>query len=279
MNRPSHVATCIYSASDNMKKMLEVFAYSLSLNADCDLFVYHDGLTKDEKRLVLRANSRTKFIECSFGTKDNNHRPAQKIQWWNFAIIRGLHDHTNLILCDFDMLVIGNVFEAFTECDGGILYTMKDDPAEKYRLNTGIVFVRNPGKSLLFFREWARSTLEIINSDSAEEAVADYGAADQAAFAALTRLRRPFNCSLQSVRASAYNLHKDWGSVPDSCRVIHFKSGWHNVLFRGEDYQSAATAEGWWRRENARAWKPCFDLWRSYYGSLNRKKRNETGLH
>lgn len=268
-------ATCIYGATPSAIKMLKVFAYSLGRHTDSTLLIYHEPELVGELEEIRILNPNVEFLDLDVSWNRGSHQPAQKVSWWYRIINRS---YSKLILCDFDMLVLNDPSIAFDRHEGDILYTMKDDLLARYRLNTGVVFVRNSVKSWDFFQSWNDMVFDILNCEDhkvAESFVEQYGAVDQAAFSILAKEQG--NITLSPVSASRYNHHKDWSIVPEDCRLIHYKSGWSEVLLHGDDFKAALKHAGWDKIPDALTWKPCFDLWRKEYNELKQLERNQNG--
>lgn len=280
------IATCIYNATDDMWEMLRVFVYSALKETGCDIHVYQSCLTKKQRAQLLAMSPRVHQKRIEFECGHPEHKASQKIRIWRK--IDQDHMGHDLILADFDMLFVGDPTPLFREMmtfegKADICFTAKDDQHEKYRLNTGVLFRSRFSDAREFFGKW-EAGIEMLagNLVAAEVQVCLHGALDQAWLASLLHQKDYFQLVrvphlwLQAVKASVYNLHKDWSRVPDECCLIHFKSNWPHVLLHGDDFSSALEHAGWNKAE-AKTWEPSFRLWRNCYNELNQKESSHAG--
>ena len=264
MDRAVRVATCIYNPTSITVQMLQVFVYSVLKNTKLDVIVYASGLMNGS----IKESDRVQVVPIDVDIR-GCQLPARKISIWRD--IAEENSDTNLILCDNDMLMLRDPSGVF-EGDADFYFTVKDNQLSKYRLNTGVVFARNCSS---LFKDW-ESGVEKILSDhlKSRDSEERHGAADQCWLADQLNQTNYFlpvdrgGVRMQALRSSIYNLHKDWSSVPENCRMIHFKSNWSLVVTHGDDYYQAMKSCGWDRVEEAYNWKPCFELWREHYREM-----------
>jgi hypothetical protein len=270
-----NVATCIYKADDKMVEMLCTYVYSAKKYIDCKVFVYHDGLTAAQQRRVNYLAGDVTFVPIKLKHDTKYHLPAMKVPVWNEIVNDPVHEGSHLILSDFDMLFLRDP-QLFWLMDGSdLIHTPKDNQNEKYRLNTGIMFIRDVVSVRRLFKDWTKTVLRIATSkECCEESVKAHGAIDQASFAKYLNPKDYFqsvkilNCCVKGAPSSLYNLHKDWGKIAENCAVIHFKSDWTKVLLSSESYKVALKACGWDKFDDPLKWEPSFKLWRSCYNEM-----------
>jgi hypothetical protein len=278
----AEIATCIYNATPEMFTMLRVFVYSGLKHTGSDIHIYQNCLSKKQIR-SLTGSGRVKVKRIEFKCGNRKHKASQKIRIWRG--IAAEHEGRDLVLADFDMLFVGDptrLFKEMGENGHDICFTLKDDQTEKFRINAGVLFVHGNCRTYWFFEEWIRGIARIIGSPTEQfEATKNHGAADQAWIAGFLNKNDYFQSAkktdllIQGVKASIYNLHKDWGNIPDDCRMIHFKSTWPSVLLHGNDWDAALQSAGWGRREEVKSWEPSFRFWRNAYNEMNQKETQD----
>tara|TARA_R110002096_G_scaffold66682_2_gene162167 strand:- start:4592 stop:5431 length:840 start_codon:yes stop_codon:yes gene_type:complete len=272
-----HVATCIYKADDDMVEMLCVYAYSATKNMNCKVFVYCDGLTEKQKQRVSQFSDDVFFVPVKLEHEKKDHMPAMKVPLWDQIVNDPIHDGKHLILSDFDMLFLRdpNVFWLMEGASVDLAFTPKDNQSEKFRLNTGIMFIRGTWAVRRLFKDWHKTVLMISQSkEHSDQAVKQHGSIDQASFAKyldpsdfFKEVKR-LDCRLKGVPSSRYNLHKDWGNISEYCSVIHFKSGWPKILLSGDDFETGLKVSGWDKLEESKEWEPSYKLWRECYNEM-----------
>lgn len=266
-----HVATCVYGINDRMFEMLRVYAYSVAKNVDCRLFIYNDGLTTQQSIALSRISDRICLVSFSVQDIKTFEKPAQKVKIWSEITNDPVHKSQPLVLSDFDMLFLGDPSHIFGDMQSDqvdLCYTLKDDCAAKYRLSNGILFMNEPEKCRQLMRAWASDVARSLENRLVADAMASsHGSVDQCVLANWLQSENSM-CRSRSVSSSVYNLHKDWGDIPADCCVIHYKSDWSKVLTCGDNFRRCLEYHGWWKREEARNWKPAFDLWKKYQREL-----------
>lgn len=264
-----HVATCIYNVNDRIFELLRVFAYSVAKHVDCELFIYHDGLSPLQIAHLNQITDKIRLVSFSPTDIEGAEKPSQKVKIWSEIAHDPAHESHPLILSDFDMLFVDDpsfLFDQMEHVD--LCYTMKDDPDSKYKLNTGILFLREPKNCRQLMRAWSSDVARSLGNKLVAEAMAStHGSVDQCVLMSWLESSNSM-CRSEPVSASKFNLHKDWSKIPDGCCVIHYKSAWDKVLTCGDDFRHCLMYHGWWKREEARTWKPAFDLWKNYQKML-----------
>jgi hypothetical protein len=276
----AEIATCIYNATPEMFTMLKVFVYSGLKHTGSDIHIYWSDLDAWQLGDLVGMSDRVRLHKVDFSCDSEEHAASQKVRIWRQ--IAKEHSGKNLMLSDFDMLFVGDptqVFDRMIECGTEVCFTVKDDPKAKYPVNTGVVFVSRYCSSLKFFAQWGKGISDILEDPiRAWIAVQQFGAVDQSWVAELllpSGKALSHGCILQSVKASIYNLHKDWDDIPDDCRMIHFKSTWPSVLLHGNDWDAALHSAGWGHREEVKSWEPSFRLWRNTYNEMIQKETED----
>lgn len=266
-----HVATCVYGIDDKMFEMLKVYAYSVLKNVRCELFIYTDGITLQQASELSFLSDRLNLVSFKEQRLRKNEKASQKVRIWKEISSDPLHEKQPLVISDFDMLFlkdVSRVFEVMDRDQADLCYTLKDQWNEKYRLNTGILFLNNPRNCRQIMRAWAADVTRSLNNAAVAESMASsHGSVDQCVLMSWLESDNAM-CKTHSLPASQFNLHKDWSNIPEDCCVIHYKSDWSKVLTTGDSFRRCLEYHGWWKREEARTWKPAFDLWKEYQQEL-----------
>ena len=270
------IGTCIYNATDEMFEMLRVFLYSGLGRTDAELLVYWNGLSKSQVDAIKSMSCRISLAEAGPICQSSEHAASKKIGIWRqIAWENRVHD---LMLADFDMLFVGNPTPTFPLMESfgvDLFFTVKDNPTDKFPVNTGVVFVSKYASASKFFAEWEKGVKRLIGDPAAAEtAVEKFGALDQAWIADLIIPEgrgHAYGCEIQTLKSSVFNLHKDWSRIPDDCRMIHYKSTWPSALLRSDKWEEALQSPGWSRPE-VRSWEPCFRAWRNVYNEMKEEE-------
>ncbi len=120
------------------------------------------------------------------------------------------------------------------------------DKMEQFRLNTGVLLLRNASSSVEFIRAWAEKTTTIINDDALlAQAVSvenHYGGADQMALYTLIDYSPEIKEYAYTAKDGKFTLKavpcavlNQTNAVPLSSGIYiyHYKGGWRDVLLRG----------------------------------------------
>ena len=267
------VITSLFNPSPDLEEMLRVCLYSVRRNTASQTFVYHSGVSdttikslKDEGHIV---------IPMRFNFDEEKECPSQKMYLWNSAINDPRMYNRDLVLMDCDMLVTEDLSEVFSK-PFDFAYTAKEDPSEQFPFNSGIVFLRNRDITIRFMERWLKETEKVLtNPDLLDYAIALLGGADQMALARaigrtthLLSSYEYYRLKLMGLPCSTYNLHKYWDD-PSRSKVIHFKSGWSQILVQDTDNFKEAVLKGpWGKRKNILdiigSWEPSYNLWKQY---------------
>lgn len=273
-----HIATCIYNVDDRMFEMLRVYVYSVSKHVDCELFIYYDGLSPAQIDHLQRITDKVRLVSYNSTNIKDAEKPAQKVKIWSEIAHDPVHEAQPLILSDFDMLFVDDpsfVFPRMGINDVDLCYTLKDDPNAKFRLNTGILFLRKPKSCRQLMLAWRSDVARSLGNKQVSDAMAStHGSVDQCVLMSWLQSSNSM-CKSKPAPASVFNLHKDWSEIPESCCVIHYKSTWDKVLTCGDNFRQCLMYQGWWRREEARTWKPAFDRWKEYQRELENSLRSK----
>jgi hypothetical protein len=254
-----------------MFEMLRVYVYSVSKHVDCELFIYQDGLSPRQITELSKITDKVRIV--SFDTTDikGAEKPAQKVRIWSEIAHDPAHESQPLILSDFDMLFMNDpsfIFEDMCDGDVDLCYTMKDNQYAKYRLNTGILFLRTPKNCRQLMRAWSSDVTRSLGNDLVAKSMANtHGSVDQCVLMSWLESSNSM-CRSRPVACSVFNLHKGWDNIPDKCCVIHYKSTWDKVLTCGDVFHHCLKRSGWWTRDEAYTWEPAFDMWKRYQKML-----------
>jgi hypothetical protein len=241
---------------------------------ECPLIVYHTDLSPEVISRVQNRISQVTFIEVLYKAESKPDMASQKMYMWNLIIHDTQHFDDDIMIMDCDMLCIKDVASVFDNEHFDFCYTRKSIGA-RFPINTGVIFVRNKTAVRDFFQMWYDKTNTILKDNcQMETAIREFGSADQLALNECTCDRKKVvfyetkfihDCNIQAIPASLFNMHKDW-SDPHIAKLIHFKSGWGNILIYPGSYEEAVWANGWakWESEGVWQWESSYTLWKIY---------------
>lgn len=200
------VITVAFGKAKRISVLLQVFLYSLKKNMpEAECTVYYSDLPQKTIDDIKLAFSDYVLSECEI-TFQKKFAASYKMFLWKKAIDEAC-DGEFLTLIDSDMLVTSDFSEVFSEefCIG---YTEKDFPST-FKLNTGVVFVKNVNKAKSFFEKWLHVCDRVLKKSEADidRIEASWGAVDQFA---LNEVIMSFSEDVKSFPCSVYNLHGQW---------------------------------------------------------------------
>lgn len=266
------IVTSIFNSSNAINTMLKILLHSAAKNEPkCDLIVYHTDLSSEVMGEINRKvpNVTFKFVAHVF---DNGKEMAsQKMALWKHAI-DDLEDGDEVALMDCDMLIVKPIDNVLDEFDCDFAYTAKDDIKSRCPLNTGIVFFRKTPLITPFLHKWCKDTNTKVKNGMSVKEINYYGAADQMVLCSLIGsfpyhgVRVENGLRLFGLFASEYNSHRHWDNI-ENAKIIHFKTGWKNVLNSDiQIYTEALKLERWHESTSfdAKTWQPSYDIWKQY---------------
>ena len=208
---------------------------------DAEGLVLWQDLPEDEVRVVSRAYPRFTFRRTALELGGGIHqRIPRKLHAWLAACEE--HPGRPLYLLDCDTLV-RKPFERLLGDGWDVVYTWKD---EARPINTGVMLMRDSVVARTVLGEMAERVERIVRDPAALElAVAASGAADQHALREMIGF-----CNYdRDVARDVVGQRVVFRGVPcavlneTNCReitddlcVIHYKTGWHPILFDGSPW-------------------------------------------
>ena len=264
------VIICAFDIDTKILELLKVCLYSIYKNTPYGIVVYHNNISLETQKEIRDRIPKSEFIFFSINIEREIEIASQKMYMWN-KIMEDQEDGSLVILSDLDTLYLKDVSDAFdTGLDIG--FTAKDDPSLRYPLNTGILFFKVSDKSRRFLKEWTDITDRVLHDITlSKEAIDTFGAADQKSLSLMVGKDKDFlglteidGVKLVGLRASLYNLHKDW-SNPYTAGMVHFKSCWKDILVNDRGtIREALQLNPSLSVYPFLAWEHSFILWREY---------------
>lgn len=238
---------------------------------DAQIVVVIGDVAPSSIRLFKATFPSVEVVENSsdIGARSGNHqeKASQKIDDW-FFLYKSLNAGQTGIFFDADVLFV-QISAVDVVFEGDLLITVKD---HKWPVNAGVVGVKRKVWTDNFFRRWHQLTREILEDSSlSEEAALSFGAGDQAALVQALKLfgvelgsislGHPQNQTIQGVTFAPCSVLNEVRSIPitPSLRIVHFKTTWHEILFRERGFYAGRPAES--SRE-------MYDAWREVYRQL-----------
>lgn len=205
-----------------------------------ELVLWQD-LPSHEIDLLSCAFPNCRFIEVEEPIEGNEpQKISRKTRCWRDA--SQLYPEDMLFFIDCDTLVVRSIGKFLTH-DFDILLTWKDEP---FPLNTGVLIVKNGRIGEGFFEEWAARTERIVADPKALSFACNVsGAADQHSLREIIgfanydgRFIREFAGRDFVFKGVPCQFLNETNSVPitEDTHIIHYKSGWHPIILRGEDF-------------------------------------------
>lgn len=178
------------------------------------------------------------FIQTSFALSDDpDTRISMKTLLWEKAVEEA--KDKPLVLLDGDTLVTGDVSRYFEE-RFDIGFTVKD---EQVPINSGVILVKTPKNSRLFFQKWREQTIALLRDpERYDESIRLCGGIDQMAFVNIIGFKREtgrYNVTygniqlvVQTFPCSVLNQTRSVPVVPETV-IYHYKGGWRRILTDG----------------------------------------------
>tara|TARA_Y100001970_G_scaffold292248_1_gene432698 strand:- start:2360 stop:3307 length:948 start_codon:yes stop_codon:yes gene_type:complete len=130
-----------------------------------------------------------------------------------------------------------------------LLLTIKSDEA-KYRLNSGVIFLKNNEKIINFLRAWENETIDIISDkEKLKKAISKkniFGGGDQMALSKILDLKNNIisesyevnnGLKVKLIPTKIYNACEE-KIIPDLAKIIHLKGAFHSLLLEGMPFLS-----------------------------------------
>ena len=226
---------CISIYGDTLEKFLSPCIYSIRDIYKKEIInVCYYKVSKDLISKIQRKCDNVFFYEFGeeLDLKDKITRIGQKPNLWKDLFKKS--SEKNILFLDVDMLLIKNVDEFFNyEFDIGFTY------AENYNypINTGVLLVKKNNNSNWFFDKWNIVAEEILGSDKRVlSAQKEYGAIDQASLCHIMNTKKYSGCIYNKKCLfwgfNCFNLNNFFsGPITSETFLVHYKSGWHSILF------------------------------------------------
>lgn len=191
-------------------------------------------------------------IEIENDPKNIHRNISKKMSGWRQIIDTNSRDGDLILFQDCD-----TIFTEFFDSEDlkgiDIGITVKD-AAEKFRLNTGVVVLRNSPVMRDFVQKWETITEEILNCDdklnTATSEKFPYGGGDQMALWQLLELNNEKlngkknvyfkDLKVSLLKTAEYNACENRIN-PSLAKIIHFKGAFHRLLLEGEPFLSERT--------------------------------------
>lgn len=267
-----NIITCIFNSSETINNMLKIFLYSARKNEPLhNLIVYHTDLSES---VVSEINSKVlnvEFREIALSFDIEKEIASQKMLLWRYAMENAKYGDKN-VLMDCDMLFVRPIGDVFNEYNFDFAYTAKDDIKSRCPLNTGIVFFKKNNFTIPFLKKWCDVSHSAVKRGLRSSEINYYGGADQFALCKLIGSppylgdREVNGLKIRGLKASEYNVHRHWDKI-DNARIIHFKTGWDNILNSEiTPYTEALKIQNWHvnKRLKSETWQPSYDIWKKY---------------
>lgn len=274
------IVSCVYGKdSEEYRRQLLVFLYSVKKNSNLDVILYHTSLDNEIKTLIS-----DKFKNVELKEMPDKKFPSQqksstkKMFFWN-EIIKDLDEKEQYAFMDCDIVVLGDVSSAF-ENEFDIAFTYRS-PNSKYRLNAGVIFIRNNEKVKALFQKWYDKTLGDSEKGLFRFYEKRYGSIDQGVLCEMVNIDRNYHetrtevidgLKIMGLPCSIYNESDDWQEEISGCLAVHLKAGWRVLICAGREYSSMEEAcsyppwskldEG--RKTQIKSWKWGLKLWNEY---------------
>jgi hypothetical protein len=251
-----------------------------------NVVVHYERLSADRVAAL-----RLQFPRVRFQTAARRHAGRSKAHTIGGKVghyldaLEAVPDGHGVVLIDCDTLVCRPI-DQFFDWQFDVAFTWKEDG---YPLNSGVMLGRAGRRLRRFLTEWEQLTQKILgDSRLMRRATALAGGADQYSLAQLvSRNEEPtsFLASSRDERAREYDgsisrcfdgeavellgLNAKYLNETRSCpitpetHVIHYKSGWHGILLRGEPFhRTRPRSESlemfhYWNRWNRQAERLC----------------------
>ena len=181
---------------------------------------------------------RCEFIRTGFALSDDpDTRISMKTLLWEKAVEEA--EDRPLVLLDGDTLVTGDVSRYFEECFD-IGFTVKD---EQVPINSGVLLVKTPKNSRLFFQKWREQTIALLRDpERYDESIRLCGGIDQMAFVNIIGFKRQTGLytvtygvvplAVKAFPCSVLNQTRSAPVVPETL-IYHYKGGWRRILTDG----------------------------------------------
>jgi hypothetical protein len=240
--------------------------YSISRsNPQSSILLLWEDLPGDFIQLLQKSFPQLRTIITQHHYTSNlAKRISSKTTAWNYAIHNTNSKH--LFFLDTDMLVLKNL-DWLQNLDADIIFS---ETGRYFPINSGVIYCQNTKGTKAFFNLWARKTQDILNSPRLFSVVNDkhqpYGGADQMALMQLIKYQPGkkdyvFSSKFGPIRLRALPCEKineiRSTSITDSTHVIHYKGGWRNILFYGEDFTN--------NRPKDQSWEMYITYLRTYF--------------
>jgi hypothetical protein len=138
------------------------------------------------------------------------------------------------ILCDSDMVITGDISDAFEDKDFDITFTTRTQST--IPINVGVLHCRSSPELREFFKEWYDIAELFLNDRKlALLYLLKHKGINQAALG--KRLQSPVNIRIKYLPCAEYNAcDEDWSMLADNCKAIHLKNRViQNQLLHGGD--------------------------------------------
>lgn len=234
--------------------MLLTNLYSIIKNApNASVSVFWQDVNNEYKNDFKKSFPKVNFNETNFNIASNKiTRISSKVLLWNYAAKK--FNNEKLCFIDVDTLVLKDIGHFFNN-DFDVLFTYKED---FFSLNTGVLLCKGEFYSI-FFEEWLRSTLEILNdSKSLTQATSTkypYGGADQMSFYKMIDYKRgvdTYEVLINEQRIKFKGIpckilnETNSTAITDYLYIIHYKGGWQIILLEGGGFTKNRSKKDSW---------------------------------
>ncbi len=201
-----------HKGRDDYRRLLEVFLYSAKKHMP------HVAIE------IIKSEPPQKRDDRNTGLVNN----TAKAGLWIAAMERA-KPGTNLMFMDCDLLVLGDMTEAFRLHKFDLAYTTRatvEHGKHRIPINGGVMFVRNNEKSIAFMKKWREINDAMYMDPAFHRPWRDkYAGMNQSAFGYMLETPGIHECQMLALPCARYNLcNTEWHLINQGPLCIHIKS-------------------------------------------------------